>query len=79
MFKDFRFAAAFAMLALAGPGLAQVGAEPQMLITGARIFDGVGPELIEGQDVLVQDGMIAAVGRVCLLRRARWSSTRVAG
>ncbi|WP_226629739.1 metal-dependent hydrolase family protein [Alloyangia pacifica] len=62
MFKDFRFAAAFALLAFAGPGLAQVGAEPPLLITGARIFDGVGPELVEGQDVLVQDGMIAAVG-----------------
>ncbi|NDW02034.1 amidohydrolase family protein [Salipiger sp. PrR002] len=62
MFKDFRFTAAFALLAFAGPGLAQVGAEPPILITGARIFDGVGPELIEGQDVLVQDGMIAAVG-----------------
>ncbi|MBB93695.1 MAG: imidazolonepropionase [Rhodobacteraceae bacterium] len=62
MLKRFRFVAGLALLAVAGPGLAQVDAEPPLLITGARIFDGVGPDLIEGQDVLVQDGLIAAMG-----------------
>ena len=42
--------------------VAQGSNEPPILITGARIFDGVGPDLIEGKDVLVQDGIIAAVG-----------------
>ena len=45
-------------LAMATPGLAQEA----VLITGARIFDGVSADLLEGQDVLVEDGMIAAVG-----------------
>ena len=34
---------------------------PATLITGARIFDGVSDTLIEGQDVLIEDGMIAQV------------------
>ena len=42
--------------------VAQDRNEPPILITGARIFDGVGPDLIEGKDVLVQDGLIAAIG-----------------
>ncbi|WP_204113195.1 metal-dependent hydrolase family protein [Shimia biformata] len=37
-------------------------AEDATLITGARIFDGVNPDLIEGQDILIEDGMIAAIG-----------------
>ena len=45
-------------LAVAGPGLAQQAT----LITGARIFDGVSDTLIERQDVLIRDGLIAAVG-----------------
>ncbi|QJF51959.1 metal-dependent hydrolase family protein [Roseobacter ponti] len=36
--------------------------DPGTLITGARIFDGVGPDLIDNQDVLIQNGMIAEVG-----------------
>ena len=32
-----------------------------MLITGARIFDGNGPKLLEGQDVLIKDGRIASM------------------
>ena len=35
---------------------------PTTLTTGARILDGVGPALIKGRDVLVEDGKIAAVG-----------------
>lgn len=34
----------------------------QTLIVGARIFDGASETLIEGQDVLVQDGLIAEMG-----------------
>lgn len=34
---------------------------PSTLITGARLFDGIGDELIEGQDVLIQDGKIARI------------------
>ncbi|SFM75495.1 metal-dependent hydrolase family protein [Shimia aestuarii] len=37
-------------------------AQDATLITGARIFDGIGPDLIEGQDVLIEDGKIAAMG-----------------
>ncbi|MGX9352992.1 amidohydrolase family protein [Shimia sp. W99] len=37
-------------------------ADDTTLITGARIFDGIGPDLIEGQDVLIEDGKIAAMG-----------------
>ncbi len=51
-------AAGLVWLAIGAPGLAQ----ETTLITGARIFDGVGPELIEGRDVLVEDGVIAAIG-----------------
>ena len=42
--------------------LAQDSSARTTLITGARIFDGVGPDLIEGRDVLIQDGLIAAIG-----------------
>lgn len=42
--------------------LAQDNSTSATLITGARIFDGVGPDLIDGQDVLIEDGMISEVG-----------------
>lgn len=41
--------------------LAQTTSDPATLITGARIFDGVSAKLIEGQDVLIQDGKIVQV------------------
>lgn len=44
-------------------GLAQEKSTKPTLIKGARIFDGVGPELIDGQDVLVRDGKIASIGK----------------
>jgi imidazolonepropionase-like amidohydrolase len=44
----------------ADPTSAQDGPAP-ILIQNARIFDGVSEDLIEGQDVLVQDGMIAEI------------------
>lgn len=43
--------------------LAQDSSAPATLITGARIFDGVGPDLIDGQDVLIEDGIILKVGK----------------
>ncbi|WP_217361173.1 metal-dependent hydrolase family protein [Ruegeria arenilitoris] len=54
-----RIAAKLFFFVLAAPGIAQ---EAGTLITGARIFDGVRSDLIEGQDVLIQDGMITAIG-----------------
>jgi len=45
------------------PVLAQEKAVPDItLITGARIFDGTSETLIDGQDVLIEDGMISSVG-----------------
>jgi imidazolonepropionase-like amidohydrolase len=50
------------MSALSWPAFAQEGTTAITLITGARIFDGTSPELIEGQDVIVQDGIISEIG-----------------
>jgi imidazolonepropionase-like amidohydrolase len=44
----------------ADPTSAQDGPAP-ILIQNARIFDGVSEDLVEGQDVLVRDGMIAEI------------------
>ncbi|MDD9716461.1 amidohydrolase family protein [Dinoroseobacter sp. PD6] len=50
-------------LTAALPLRAQEAASPAAtLIKGAAIFDGRAPDLITGVDVLVEDGMIAAVG-----------------
>ena len=62
MFKKTGLAAVSILFAFSLPAFAQDDADAGTLIVGARIFDGVGPDLIEGQDVLVQDGMIAAIG-----------------
>ncbi|WP_108662931.1 metal-dependent hydrolase family protein [Acuticoccus kandeliae] len=51
-------ATAICVFGLAG----SAAAADATLITGAAIFDGVSPDLIVGQDVLVEDGMIAAIG-----------------
>ncbi|GGE98900.1 hydrolase [Stappia taiwanensis] len=56
------FLATILALAVSAPVCAQEATDPGTLITGARIFDGIGPDLIEGQDVLVQDGLIAEIG-----------------
>ena len=45
-----------------GSAIAQDDAAPVTLINGARIFDGVGPDLIEGQSVLIEDGKISRIG-----------------
>lgn len=56
-------AACLAGMILGAPVWAQeASSDPGTLITGARIFDGVSPDLIDGQDVLIQDGLIAAMG-----------------
>jgi imidazolonepropionase-like amidohydrolase len=44
----------------ADPTSEQDGPAP-ILIQNARIFDGVSEDLVEGQDVLVRDGMIAEI------------------
>lgn len=54
--KSILLSCAFALVGLAAR------AQDATLITGARIFDGVGPDLIEGQDVLIKDGKITAIG-----------------
>lgn len=62
MLKKRIFAVCAALLASSVSSFAQDEPAAGTLITGARIFDGKGSELIVGQDVLVQDGMIAAIG-----------------
>lgn len=52
----------FAVSAMLAPVAAEENSGPTILITGARIFDGVGPGLIDGRDVLVKDGKIAKIG-----------------
>ncbi len=47
---------------LLAPASAQEPSDLGTFITGARIFNGLDPDLIEGQDVLVQDGMIVEIG-----------------
>ena len=59
--KPLAFFAA-ALLVTSTLATAQEIDNPTTLITGARIFDGVSEALIEGQDLLIQDGMIAAMG-----------------
>lgn len=55
-----RFALATVFVLLAIPAFAQEGPAPT-LIQNARIFNGVSEDLIEGQDVLVRDGVIAEI------------------
>jgi imidazolonepropionase-like amidohydrolase len=62
MLKKIVLTAGLAFLALVQQTSAQDADTPAILITGARIFDGNGPDLIDGKDVLVQDGKIAAIG-----------------
>lgn len=60
--RPFLSATIIAGLLFGVPVLAQDDTDPGTLITGARIFDGVSETLIEGQDVLIADGMIAQIG-----------------
>lgn len=62
MLSKLGLTAASMLFVLTLPGFAQEDSDPGTLITGARIFDGVGPDLIDGHDVLVQNGLIAAMG-----------------
>ncbi|MXU64312.1 metal-dependent hydrolase family protein [Oceanomicrobium pacificus] len=61
MLKNTVIAAGLGACLAAAPALAQDDATGT-LITNARIFDGVNADLIEGQDLLVQEGRIAAIG-----------------
>lgn len=66
--KTLRSSICGAIFVLIGPGagattaVAQDDSGAATLITGARIFDGVSAEVIDGQAVLVEGGMITAVG-----------------
>jgi imidazolonepropionase-like amidohydrolase len=63
--KIFTTAAAAALLLLAatlGLAAAPVPVSAPLLLTGARVLAPSGDRLLDGQDVLVQDGRIAAVG-----------------
>ncbi|HET9210601.1 MAG TPA: hypothetical protein VFR03_09395, partial [Thermoanaerobaculia bacterium] len=57
--------AAVLILLLAGLALAAPAAPPPpapLLLTGARILDPSGDRLLDGRDVLVENGHIAAIG-----------------
>jgi imidazolonepropionase-like amidohydrolase len=56
------FTAATFLLLAAALGLAAPAPAPTLLLTGARVLAPSGDRLLDGQDVLVQDGRIAAVG-----------------
>ena len=53
--------AAGLVAALPSATRAQAGPAP-ILIRGAAIFDGTSPDLITGSEVLIENGMISAVG-----------------
>jgi imidazolonepropionase-like amidohydrolase len=56
------FTAAALLLLAAAWALAAPVPAPTLLLTGARVLAPSGDRLLDGQDVLVQDGRIAAVG-----------------
>ena len=60
-FIEFGIAGCLAVSVLFATVRAEDVSDPGTLITGARIFDGVGPDLIDGQDVLIRDGKIAQI------------------
>ena len=60
--KHISLAICLAALICANPALAQDDNDPGALMTGARILDVVGPDMIEGRKLLIQDDLIAATG-----------------
>ena len=54
-------ALAATVLAVVAGGVAAQDTPNATLITGARIFDGSSPDLIEGMDVLVEGNTISAI------------------
>ena len=42
---------------------AQESSQPPIRIRGAQIFDGTSPEVIQGSDVLIENGMISQIGK----------------
>ncbi|WP_082688697.1 metal-dependent hydrolase family protein [Ruegeria marisrubri] len=62
MIRKTAFGIALALLTSVAPAFSQQKGAPATLITGARIFDGVNENLTTGQDVLIEDGKIAALG-----------------
>src|SRR6476661_2357198 len=58
-----RAASLLGAVALLVAGLAFAAPAPQpLLLTGARVLDPAGERLLDGRDVLVENGRIAAVG-----------------
>lgn len=53
----------FGLVALLFAGVASAASPSPLLLTGARVLDAAGNRLLEGQDVLLADGRIAAVGK----------------
>ncbi|HLI56650.1 MAG TPA: amidohydrolase family protein, partial [Actinomycetota bacterium] len=53
---------AASLLLLAAAWALAASAPAPLLLTGARILDPAGERLLEGRDVLIEDGRIAAVG-----------------
>jgi len=56
-------ASAASFVAAMPVGLRAQNTGPRTLVRGAVIFDGLSPALLEGADVLIEDGMISAVGQ----------------
>ncbi|MFY9826654.1 MAG: amidohydrolase family protein [Thermoanaerobaculia bacterium] len=54
--------AVLALLLASMPALAAPPAPPPLLLTGARVLDPAGDRLLDGRDVLVENGRIVAVG-----------------
>ncbi len=50
------------LLLLLAAGLASAAPPPPLLLTGARILDPAGEHLLDGRDVLIENGRIAAIG-----------------
>ena len=63
--------AALLILLLAGLALAAPAAPPPpapLLLTGARVLDPSGDRLLDGRDVLIENGRIAAIGAAGILQ-----------
>jgi imidazolonepropionase-like amidohydrolase len=57
-----RVVSAAALLLLLTAGLASAAPPAPLLLTGARILDPAGERLLDGRDVLIENGRIAAIG-----------------
>ena len=64
-FKSILVFTVLAMFGVVSESVIAMGAEaqPQILNTNVRIFDGNSPALIEGQNVLIEGKLIKSVGK----------------